>query len=266
MLTRRICAAALLSFALSRSAMPQAPAALTPLTAEQPDPYTWLENVSSARSIAWVNAENDRSAKILRGDARFATLSADALKVLESPDRLARPDFHNGTIYNTWQDADHVRGIFRRTTLEDYETSTPHWQTVIDFDALGKTDHEKWVSQGMNCMYPGDGLCLVALSAGGEDASTLREFDLKADQFVAGGFVLSKSKQSADWLCMMRHGTPVSATFLRRSQQWSSPSILRGDVDPNDGRRWQLVRVHGADVVVGMRRDGGRRRCCSPDC
>ena len=248
--------------------MPQAPAALTPLTAEQPDPYTWLENVSSARSIAWVNAENDRSAKILRGDARFATLSADALKVLESPDRLARPDFHNGTIYNTWQDADHVRGIFRRTTLEDYETSTPHWQTVIDFDALGKTDHEKWVSQGMNCMYPGDGLCLVALSAGGEDASTLREFDLKADQFVAGGFVLSKSKQSADWLdkdtllvardwgagTMTKSGYPFVVKEWKRGQPLEqAKEVFRGMEDDESVGSFILNDAQGHEAAFVQR-------------
>jgi prolyl oligopeptidase len=40
---------------------------------------------------------------------------------------------------------------------------------------------------------------MVRLSAGGEDAETLREFDLRTGQFVSGGFVLPHSKQDATW-------------------------------------------------------------------
>ena len=71
---------------------------------------------------------------------------------------------------------------------------------MIDYDALAKQDNEKWVQKGLNCLYPGNGLCLVALSAGGEDATTLREFDLKTGNFVDGGFVLPKSKQWVAWV------------------------------------------------------------------
>ncbi|HEY0784325.1 MAG TPA: prolyl oligopeptidase family serine peptidase [Acidobacteriaceae bacterium] len=171
-----------------------------PLAGEQPDPFEWLEDVSSPRALAWVKAENDRTARVLEADPRFPALRATALKVLESPDRLAAPVFRKGAIYNTWQDPVHVRGILRRTTLADYLTAQPHWQTVIDYDALARADHETWVHKGLTCLYPGDRLCMVALSAGGEDATTLREFDLKTGKFVPGGFVLPRSKQSVDWV------------------------------------------------------------------
>ncbi len=39
-----------------------------------------------------------------------------------------------------------------------------------------------------------------ALSEGGEDAISYREFDLATGQFVPGGFSLPKSKQGASWL------------------------------------------------------------------
>ncbi len=170
---------------------------------EQPEKYQWLEDVSSARSMDWVAAENNKSAKVLEADPRFSRLEAAALKVLESPDRIATPVFREGAVYNTWQDAQHVRGILRKTTLADYLTADPHWAPVIDYDALAKADNEKWVQKGLNCLYPGDGLCLVALSAGGEDADTLREFDLKTGKFrksEEGGFVLPKSKQRVTWV------------------------------------------------------------------
>jgi len=167
---------------------------------EQPDKYVWLEDVSGEKSMAWVNAENERSAKVLQADPRYAVLSETALKVLESPTRLPTPDLIVGEIYNTWQDAQHVRGILRKTSMASYLTAQPDWHTVIDYDALAARDNEKWVEKGLRCLYPGNSLCLVALSAGGEDAETLREFDLKTDKFVEGGFVLPKSKQEVTWV------------------------------------------------------------------
>jgi prolyl oligopeptidase len=169
-------------------------------TTEQPDKYQWLEDVSGSRSMAWVNAENIRSAKVLHNDPHFAPLAATALKVLESPTRLPAPQFRLGEVYNTWQDAQHVRGILRRTTLTSYLTNTPDWQTVLDYDALARKDNQKWVAKGLNCLYPGNTLCLVSLSAGGEDADTMREFDLRTGKFVDDGFVLTHSKQTVSWV------------------------------------------------------------------
>jgi prolyl oligopeptidase len=164
------------------------------------DKYQWLEDVSGERSMAWVNAENERSAKALDVGPVYTSLAETALKVLESPTRLPTPEFRVGEVYNTWQDAQHVRGILRRTSLDSYLNDQPDWHTVIDYDALATQDNEKWVQKGLNCLYPGDSLCLVALSAGGEDADTLREFDLRTGKFVDNGFVLSRSKQSAAWV------------------------------------------------------------------
>ena len=168
-----------------------APAAVSALPVEQVDKYQWLEDVHGERSIAWVKAHNARSVEVLQNDPRFAELKASALKIYESPDRLPMPVLKEGTLYNTWQDAEHVRGILRRTTLADYLDTEPHWQTIIDYDALAKQDKQEWVAHGLNCLFPGNSLCLVSLSAGGEDADTLREFDLKAAKFVEHGFVLA---------------------------------------------------------------------------
>jgi len=163
------------------------------------DKYVWLEDVSGDRSMDWVKAENARTVKVLESDPRYAAYQADALKIAEDPRRLPQPDLRGDEVLNFWQDASHVRGILRKTSVEDYRNAEPKWQTVIDYDALGAKDNVKWVREGMECLYPAEGLCMVQLSAGGEDADTQREFDLKSGTFVEGGFVLPHSKQTVAW-------------------------------------------------------------------
>ena len=144
------------------------------IPSDQNDKYLWLEEPTSDRALAWVKAENDRSTKVLEADPRFAAYQADALKIAEDPNRLPFPDLRGGQVYNFWRDATHVHGILRRTTVADYLTEKPTWNTVLDIDALGQQENVKWVMHGLTCEYPNDKFCLVTLSAGGEDASTER--------------------------------------------------------------------------------------------
>lgn len=165
------------------------------------DKYIWLEDVHSERSMAWVKAEDARTAKVLEADPRFATFSAEALKLSEDPNRLPTPDLRGDMVYNFWRDQKNVRGVLRRTTVADYNTPDPHWQTVLDIDALGAAEKTSWVFHlyEMQCLYPGDQYCMVPLSVGGEDASTAREFNLKTGKFVEDGFISKHSKQDTTW-------------------------------------------------------------------
>jgi prolyl oligopeptidase len=220
--------------------------------AEKPDPYVWLEDIHSDRAMAWVKAENERSAAVLQADPRFAEYKAEALKVLESPDRLAIPAFRDGEIYNTWQDAAHLRGIVRKTTLADYLTAQPNWQTVIDYDALAKADNERWVQHGLNCLYPGNSVCLAGLSAGGEDADTLREFDLKSGKFVAadaGGFVVPKSKHRVAW---------VDKDTLLVASDWGKGTMTQSGYAyiVKEWKRGQPLD-HAREIYRGSESDGG---------
>src|SRR5579859_3301971 len=233
---------------------------------EQADKYQWLGDVAAARSMAWVREQNTRTAKVLESYPRFNDLKDAALKVYESPGHLAIPILREGTIYNTWQDAQHVRGILRRTSLSDYLSPNPKWQTVLDYDALAKQDKQEWVANGLNCLYPGNFLCLVSLSAGGEDAETLREFNLKTGKFVEHGFVLPHSKQDVSWLnqdallvardwgagTMTRSGYPYVVKLWRRGQPLDqAKEVFRGaenniSVQPetlNDGQGHHVALI-----------------------
>ena len=36
--------------------------------------------------------------------------------------------------YNYWRDAYNVRGLWRRTTVDEYYKAKPAWETVLDLD------------------------------------------------------------------------------------------------------------------------------------
>ncbi len=164
------------------------------------DPYLWLEDKDGAKPLAWVEAENARTLPRLQNDPRYRTFYAEALAIASAKDRIPMPNQLFGRIYNFWRDADHPQGIWRWTTEAGYAAPQPQWTTVLDLDALSKAEGKKWVWKGASCLQPDERLCLVALSEGGEDAISYREFDLQTGRFVPGGFALSKSKQGAAWL------------------------------------------------------------------
>lgn len=150
--------------------------------------------------MAWVHAENAKTLAVLEHDPHFASLYSAALAVAQASDRIPYVRFIGGSLYNFWQDSVHVRGVWRRTTLASYRTSAPRWTTVLDLDSLARAEKANWVWKGADCAMPAERRCMISLSDGGEDAVTVREFDLPARTFVAGGFVLPHGKQRFTWM------------------------------------------------------------------
>ena len=236
-------------------------------TVEQVDKYTWLEDIHGEKSMAWVKAENARTAAVLEKQKDFAEFEEEALKVLDSPDKLAAPEFRDRMVYNTWRDKDHIRGIVRRTTLESYLSADPKWETVIDYDALGKQDQKSWVGRGLDCLQPEEQICMAGLSVGGEDAVTLREFDLKSAKFVDSGFVMSRGKQTIAWLdkdtlligrdwgpgTMSEAGYPITVRKWKRGTPLESAvEVYRGSTKDNGYGNDPAVLVDGQGHRVAV--------------
>jgi prolyl oligopeptidase len=242
----------------------QRPAATSP-----EDKYLWLEDVSSPRAMDWVNAQNERSMKTFQADPHWKPFVDEALVLAVNPDRLPVPAQRGNEIYNTWRDEEHPRGLLRKTSAADYLTSSPHWQTVIDFDALGKADHVNWVPKGESCLYPGDEYCIVAISDGGEDAISGREFDLKTSKFVADGFALPHGKQNLSWedkdtLLVSRNWGPGTMTksgyaFVVKRWRRGTPveraeEIFRGAATDETGSTGRILHdAQGHSLVVFRR-------------
>ena len=175
------------------------------------DPFRWLEDVSGDRAMTWVRTENAKTSAILEQDPRYASIHAAALSMAQARDRIPYPRFIGGALYNFWQDSAHVRGVWRKTSLTSYRSTLPTWVQVLDLDALATREKANWVWHGADCLRPEERFCLVSLSDGGEDATTIREFDVVTRRFVSGGFTLPKGKQSVAW---------VSADTLLVSREW----------------------------------------------
>ena len=246
------------------------PAASPASAPEQPgDKYTWLEDVSSPRSMSWVKAEDAKTDAVLKADPRYQANYDAALAVTEDPHRIPAPRLRGDEVYNQWRDAKNPRGLLRKTSVADYTTADPHWQPVIDYDALGKAEGVGWVGHGLYCLYPNDQYCMVVLSVGGEDASTDREFDLKTGKFVPGGFALPHSKQDVAWeskdtLLVDRDwgpGTVTNSGYPFVVKEWrrgtpldSAKEIFRGQPSDQVGSEAHVLHDAQGHAVTLLRR------------
>ncbi|GIU19224.1 MULTISPECIES: prolyl oligopeptidase family protein [unclassified Shewanella] len=173
-----------------------------PVCAEE-DNYLWLEDVEGAKQMEWVKQQNAVSAKEIKAFENFDDLVSNSLAILNDKERIPYASRIGDYLYNFWKDENHVRGIYRRTTMEEYKKASPKWQTVLDIDKLGKDEGVNWVYKGFNCRYPENDRCFVSLSRGGADATEVREFDLNTLAFVDSkqqAFFLEEAKSSLSWI------------------------------------------------------------------
>ena len=166
---------------------------------EDEDPYLWLEDVEGEKALAWAKEKSAADTAEIEATSEFEGIHSTLLEMYNSRDRIPMPSIRGSWIYNFWQDADHVRGIWRRTFLSEYLKESPSWEVVMDLDALAETEEENWVWKGTRFLEPENRYCMMSLSRGGADATVLREFDTVAKAFVEDGFVLPEAKSNVSW-------------------------------------------------------------------
>ena len=210
------------------------------------DPFQWLEDIDAPRSMAWVEGQNARSAKRLETDPRYEKFHGEARAIFTAEDRIPTPHFRAGGVDNFWQDAAHVHGVWRHTSLASYRTGSPAWETTLDLDALSKAEGKNWIWKGADCLKPAQTLCLVHLSNGGSDAVEDREFDTAAGKsFVKGGFFFPNGKQNVSWI---DHDTLIA------SREWTPGEVTKSGyayvvkIVPRGGAPREVFRGVPTDV------------------
>lgn len=177
---------------------PAAPPATAPETVPA-DPYLWLEDVTAERALDWVRAQNAISTNELQTAPQFEPIRQRLLAILDSKERIPYVAKYGPAFYNFWRDDKSVRGLWRRTSLDEYRKPNPAWETVLDLDQLAAAENENWVWKGAAVLEPEKDLALVMLSRGGADATVVREFSLASKAFVTNGFVLPEAKSRVSW-------------------------------------------------------------------
>ncbi|MGY3341709.1 prolyl oligopeptidase family serine peptidase [Bradyrhizobium sp. USDA 4470] len=168
------------------------------LDAPDDDPWLWLEEIEGARALDFVERQNLMTLDTF-GGAAFARDRDILAAIFDRPDNIPDVRRRGGRLYNLWKDADHPRGLWRRTTLDDFRKARPSWEILLDVDQLAATEGEDWLISWVSSR-PGAARVILSLSRGGSDAVTLREFDTETKNFVADGFFLPEAKGSAEWV------------------------------------------------------------------
>lgn len=216
-----------LALSLTLSGMTHAADTIAP-TAK--DPNLWLETIDGPKQLDWVKQQNAETVKTYADNAEFKQLDGRLLEVLDSNARIPMVSKIGDHFYNFWRDKEHPKGLWRRTSLDEYRKDKPNWETVIDLDALAASEKENWVWHGADCLKPAYRRCLVALSRGGADASVIREFDLTDKQFVKDGFDLPEAKSNVNWMDSdhvyvatdFGPGSMTKSSYPRIVKEWSA--------------------------------------------
>lgn len=197
------------------------------------DPYLWLEEIEGERALAWVAEQNARTREAFF-DADFEASAEEMRAALDSDEKIPFATKRGDHYYNFWRDAEHPKGLWRRTTWDSYRSAAPEWDVLLDVDALAAADGTEWVFHGAQLRRPDYDRALISLSPDGGDAVTVREFDLGAREFVPAprGFDVPAAKTSASWVdadailvatdfgpgTMTTSSYPASVRLLRRGQ------------------------------------------------
>ncbi len=226
-----------------------------PAAPQPADPYEWLEDVGGDAPLAWVRKQNDESLGELQQRSQYRAIHDRIKTILNAQDRIPYVRKHGDFYYNFWRDAQHVRGIWRRTTPESYRSAAPQWETIIDVDQLARDENENWVWSGVSSLYPKGERFLLSLSRGGGDAAVVREYDVTTRGFVKDGFNLPEAKSDIAWIDQdtifvatdFGPGSMTSSGYARIVKEWKRGTPLTAAT--------ALYEAKADDMGVGAYRD-----------
>jgi prolyl oligopeptidase len=194
----RVCLVTLFSLYPLSMTTAQETAAAAPVNSD--DPYAWLEDVTGEKALDWVRKRNLVSQTKLEANPGFEKLREDLLAIMDSNARIPMASKRGDFYYNFWRDKENPRGLWRRTTLDEYRKAEPKWEVILDLDSLSTKENENWVWRSADLLRPDFNRCLITLSRGGADANVTREFDMTTREFVADGFSRPESKGGMGWI------------------------------------------------------------------
>ncbi len=212
------------------------------------DKYLWLEEVDGVKARLFASEETEKTLKHFRNNPLFNQIKKELKIIQESQDRLPAVELRSEYLYNFWQDEGHVKGIWRRILLEEFQAKASKWEILLDLDKLSEEEEETWVWQGADFLKPCFEDCLLYLSRGGSDASVVREFNIKTKKFNLQGFNIPQAKTMVSWEDIntifvgsdFGPGSLTKAGYARTIRVWKrgeplseAKTIFSGDFEDN---------------------------------
>ncbi|OZE82299.1 S9 family peptidase [Rhodococcus sp. 15-649-1-2] len=226
------------------------------------DPYLWLEEVTADEALDWVRTRNAATTAALAGD-EFDATEARILEVLDTDARIPYARRRGEYLYNFWRDASHVRGIWRRTTMDEYRKDEPAWDVLLDLDAVAAAESENWVWSGAQVLRPDQKIALVTMSRGGADATVVREFDLESRTFRDDGFFVPEAKTDVGYMDAdtvyvgtdFGDGSLTDSGYPRIAKRWHRGTPLAEATTVFEGEASDISISAWHDRTPGFERD-----------
>jgi len=239
-----------------------------------PDPHLWLENLQDPKATEWADQQSTRTLDAVKKMPGFDERYRANLQVLTQREfNIQIPTSVNGVIYNYFRTANQPKGVWRRTSLDEYRKPQPDWQTLLRVDTFNRGESIDWTWAGAE-VQPAvlqdpakrSVRALVRLTQGGSDAAAVREFDLSSRGFVpatAGGFEMPEAKGGAQWWSAdellvstdFGAGSMTTSGYPRELRLWTRGTPL--------AKAMPVFQGEAGDVGVGwwvdLAQDGTRR-------
>ncbi|MDJ0395964.1 prolyl oligopeptidase family serine peptidase [Rhodococcus sp. G-MC3] len=229
------------------------------------DPYLWLEEVTSDKALDWVRARNETTTAALASET-FDRIEFRIREVLDTDARIPYARRRGEYLYNFWRDAAHKRGLWRRTTMDEYREERPDWDVLLDLDAVAESEGENWVWSGAQVLRPDQKIALVTLSRGGADAAVVREFDMETRTFrdpESNGYLVAEAKTDIGYIDSdsvyigtdFGEGSLTDSGYPRIAKRWQRGTPLADAAVVYEGQPSDISISAWHDRTPGFERD-----------
>ena len=121
--------------------------------------------------------------------------------MLDADDRIPYVRRRGEYLYNFWQDATNPRGLWRRTTLDEYRTDEPEWETACSTSTRWARPRARTGSgRARRCCGPPTSAAWSSCRAAARTRPWSASSTSTTQAFVEDGFTLPEAKSRVGWI------------------------------------------------------------------
>lgn len=181
-------------------------AALAGNASAQVEQLQWLEAPLEPKALAWAREQTDLTTAEFSQRPAYQPVMNELRSALKAGAPLGDILLLGPRALRLQKDSAHPHGQLQ-VAARRQDGSLGSWKTVLGIDELRRKEGKAYDLQlaslgsfAKNCLAPAYRYCLLSLSPEGGDEVELREFDLEAGKFVAGGLRVPTARTQFAWL------------------------------------------------------------------